>query len=50
MADKTGEMAQNTRRVFINDIGKYTSKNIARVRFIYLFIAISYIEELGHMF
>uniref|UniRef100_A0A8C1FWX7 Adenylate kinase 7b n=1 Tax=Cyprinus carpio TaxID=7962 RepID=A0A8C1FWX7_CYPCA len=30
MADKTGEMAQNTRRVFINDIGKYTSKNIAR--------------------
>ncbi|KTG40405.1 hypothetical protein cypCar_00022793 [Cyprinus carpio] len=30
MADKTGEMAQNTRRVFINDIGNYTSKNIAR--------------------
>lgn len=34
MAAKTVEMSQNARRVFINDIDKYTSKNIARVRFI----------------
>ncbi|XP_058605350.1 adenylate kinase 7 isoform X2 [Onychostoma macrolepis] len=30
MADKTEEIPQNARRVFVNDVDKYTSKNIAR--------------------
>ncbi|KAK2878932.1 hypothetical protein Q8A67_019723 [Cirrhinus molitorella] len=30
MADKTEERPRNSRRVFINDVNKYTSKNIAR--------------------
>lgn len=33
MADKTEERPRNSKRVFINNVDKYSSKNIARVKY-----------------